>query len=209
MSTVCGCSDEKVEKNETFTVRLVALKGSDDPSKLNEPIKVVRRLVLGLTEKSPQIEEIGDNLYKFTIEGKLIPSATARIQTPVVHVAMYGSPAHTADNQPIPDNATLVVDQADMQSIYLEKDRLGQPFYVFEFTPEGRKKFERYTTDNVGNYIMIGFEGRVINWIPIKEPVKGSQGLIEGRFRKDHAERYLWGLRQAIIGYRLEIVKDP
>ena len=206
---VCGCSSEKTIENETFTVKLVALKGSEDPSKLDDPVHMVSKLVFELTDQSPQIEEVGDNLFKFTIEGKLVPSATARFQTPVVHVAMYGSPAHGGDNQSIPDNATLVVDQSDMESIYLDKDRLGAPYYRFEFTPEGRKKFERYTTDNVGNFVMIGFEGRIINWMPIKEPVLGSEGIIEGQFRKDHAERYLWGFRQAIIGYRIEIVKNP
>jgi preprotein translocase subunit SecD len=201
---LAGCSSPL----ETYTVELVPLPGSPDPSRLENPQQVVGTLVLGLTEQQPLIDKVGDNRYRFTVEANITPGAVARFQTPAVYLELVGWNDHVADNRPVPEEAEVIVTQDDIRSIWLENDRLGKPVLIFEFKEEGQEKFETYTAGHVGNFVMSGIDGRVVNWIPIREPVLGERGWIEGRFSQEQALRYLWGIRVAMAGYRLQIVGD-
>jgi preprotein translocase subunit SecD len=194
---------------ETFVVELVALPGSPDPSGLADPKSVVEKLVFELTGQQPQIDEVGDDLYSFTVRGKLRPCAAARFQTPITRLEIVGSRQYVADNRPVPDDADLIITEKDLKSVYLEYNRLDRPEFVFEFTSDGEKRFEDYTESHVGDYVLFAFGGRVVNWVPIEGPVKGSQGIVEGRFNKEQALRYLLGLRMSMAGFRLAIVQEP
>lgn len=191
---------------ETYTVELVPLPGSDDVSQLENPRQTVGRLVLGLSGQQPMVEEVGENLYSFTIEGNLQPGIVARFQTPVVSLELVGYEERVPDNRPIPEDAEVIATEADICSIMLEHDRLGKPVFYFDFTEEGQAKFEEYTANHIEEYVIFGIDGRVVNWIPIREPVLGKTGVIEGRLTKEQALRYLWGIRMSMEGYRLKIV---
>ncbi len=193
---------------ETYIVKLEALPGFPDPSEIDNPRQIVGTLVLGLTGRQPAIEEVGENRYQFTLAADLQPGVIARLQTPAVHLDLVGWDEYVADNRPIPHEAELIVTEQDMRTIYLEYDRLNKPLLIFEFTEDGQAKFEEYTANHVGNFIMFGVGGRVVNWIPIREPVLGNKGYIEGLLTREQAMRYLWGITMSMKGYRLVIVRD-
>jgi len=200
-----GC----VSPLETYTVRLVPLPGSHDPSKLDNPRAIVGNLVLGLLGQQPEIEEIGDNLYLFTIEANITPGAIARLQTPSVKLVLAGWDDRVADNRPVPPAAEVLITEADLKTIRLDEDHDGKPIMIFEFKEDGQRKFEKYTAENIGKFIIVGIDGRVVNWMPIRQPVLGERGMIEGRFTKEQAIRYVWGIRMSMTGYRLQIVDNP
>jgi preprotein translocase subunit SecD len=108
-------------------------------------------------------------------------------------VAYQEEPGYTMVRPPWMDERIYVAPEA----IVNEKDiastttvDMKEQFGVgVEFTRGGARRLARFTGDNVGGYMALILDGRVIQVLPILEPVREGRLLLAGGFNKEQATK--------------------
>jgi len=97
-----------------------------------------------------------------------------------------GSATPTVQLSPIPSTTgaettyPTVLTGKDLQTASVGFDNLGRPQIDFTLTSSGAKKFADFTTKNVGKYLAITMDKKVIECPVIQNPITGGQGVING-----------------------------
>ncbi|WP_158521586.1 protein translocase subunit SecD [Candidatus Fokinia solitaria] len=84
----------------------------------------------------------------------------------------------------------------------------GEYVVSFSLNSEGAQKFGTYTSKNVGKYIAIVIDNRIISAPSIKEPIRGGNGMISGSFSLESANELASMLRSGSLPVALTIVEE-
>jgi preprotein translocase subunit SecD len=120
-----------------------------------------------------------------------------------------GTPAATpgaASPTPAPQVYTNVLSGKDLQSASVGFDQYNRPQINFVLNPDGAKKFGDYTTKNVGKYLAITMDKKVINSAVIQEPITGGRGVINGIPSLQEAQSVVIQLQYGALPIPLKVV---
>jgi preprotein translocase subunit SecD len=104
-----------------------------------------------------------------------------------------------------------VITGADLKSVAVTSnpnDPTAGIFIAFELNENGAMAFGDYTTNNVGKYVAIVLDKKVISCPGINEPITGGKGIIQGSFTRDTANQLATVLRYGSLPVPLEIAQS-
>ncbi len=84
----------------------------------------------------------------------------------------------------------------------------NQPYIQFSLTSDGAKIFGDFTSKNVGKYLAITLDKRVISSPVIKSAITGGSGIIEGQFTLDQANNLVVQLKYGALPIPLKVVQS-
>lgn len=100
----------------------------------------------------------------------------------------------------------------DLQTASVGFDNLNRPEIDFTLTSEGAKKFADYTSKNVGKYLAITMDKKVIECPIIQGPITGGRGQITGGsgpgFTLQQAQSLVIQLRYGALPIPLKVVES-
>ena len=114
----------------------------------------------------------------------------------------------------LPDKSIVKVEKkvlltgADLSDAQVTFDQFGRAQVGFTFKSSAAKKFEDYTTKNIGKYLTIVLDNRVISSPVINSPIPGGKGVIEGGFTLDSARNLAVLLRGGALPLPVRIVEN-
>lgn len=76
----------------------------------------------------------------------------------------------------------------ELQAVAVNKNQFGSYEINFSLTTTGTKIFLNYTTENIGSYLGIVLDKRVISAPSINAPITGGSAQITGNFTEETAE---------------------
>ncbi|WP_299027894.1 protein translocase subunit SecD [uncultured Thermanaerothrix sp.] len=123
----------------------------------------------------------------------------ASTETPTPETTPEASPT------PVPTRYHTVLTGRDLKSVGVSRDTLGRYVVDIEFTDEGARIFKEWTTQNVGKYLGIVLDKRVISSPVIREPITEGRGQIEGNFTSESANALAVQLRYGALPIPLNI----
>ncbi len=131
------------------------------------------------------------------------PTITPTIgETPTPETTPESSPTPTATAT---TRYHTVLTGRDLKSVGVSRDTLGRYVVDIEFTDEGARIFKEWTTQNVGKYLGIVLDKRVISSPVIREPITEGRGQIEGNFTSETANALAVQLRYGALPIPLNI----
>ncbi len=118
------------------------------------------------------------------------------------------------DTVVLPNKATaklqkkVLLTGADLSDAQVTFDQFGRPQVGFTFKGSAAKSFEDYTTKNIGKYLTIVLDNRVISSPVINSPIPGGKGVIEGGFTLDSARDLAVLLRGGALPLPVRVVEN-
>ncbi|MCL4488552.1 MAG: protein translocase subunit SecD [Chloroflexi bacterium] len=111
-----------------------------------------------------------------------------------------------------PTTATIyrtVMTGKDLQTASVAfQQTTNQPYIQFSLTSDGAKIFSDYTSNNVGKYLAIVLDKRVISSPVIKSAITGGSGQIEGQFTLQEAQNLVVQLKYGALPIPLKVVES-
>jgi preprotein translocase subunit SecD len=101
---------------------------------------------------------------------------------------------------------TTVLSGSDLQSASVGFDQLNRPEIDFVLNSDGAKKFADFTSANVGKYLSITMDKKVIESPVIQGAITGGRGVINGSFTLQSAQSLVIQLRYGALPVPLRVV---
>ncbi|MBU0493943.1 MAG: protein translocase subunit SecD [Chloroflexi bacterium] len=99
-------------------------------------------------------------------------------------------------------SAYVVIDQNTSSQFY------GKPIISLTFTGEGAAKFAQYTTNNVGSYLAIVIDKRVISSPRVESAITEGKAVIQGQFTLDESRGLAAQLQYGALPIPFRIVSQ-
>ncbi len=118
------------------------------------------------------------------------------------------------DKVVLPDKTTITLPKkviltgADLADAQVTFDQFGRPQVGFTFKSSAARTFEDYTTKNIGKYLTIVLDNRVISSPVINSPIPGGKGVIEGGFTLNSARDLAVLLRGGALPLPVTVVEN-
>lgn len=160
--------------------------------------------VVSVLKQTGQLEfvDFGDT---FVEEGTVVKTSLGGSQVNPTNETETGTPEVDAA---ITDTVwNTVMTGADLKSVGVTTDNLGNPVISFELTPEGRQIFADFTSKNVGKFLGITLDKTVISAPSINEPITEGVGVISGNFSVDSANSLAVQLRYGSLPVALKVIE--
>lgn len=178
----------------TLDKRVNALQGAVevvrkriDPGGTME-ILVTHNNVDRLVIQVPGIKEKAEKKGDLTIDSltKLLGST---VQLQFIDTGSESFPEGTDISEQIKNGKYPVTfEGSELNKAEFRTDQVGQPIVGFEWKKEAGDRFGQYTSQNVGKYMAIVLDGKVISCPVIKGPIWGGSGVIEGKFSTEQVD---------------------
>ncbi|HKV46204.1 MAG TPA: protein translocase subunit SecD [bacterium] len=97
---------------------------------------------------------------------------------------------------------------ADLITAQEQFDQFGAPIVGFTLKSSAAKKFEDYTSKNIGKYLTIVLDNRVISSPVINSAIPGGRGIIQGGFTLESARDLAVLLRGGALPVPVEVVEN-
>jgi preprotein translocase subunit SecD len=133
----------------------------------------------------------------------LTPTANATPTAEATATSTTGNPTPTATHV-----YQTIMTGKDLKSADVGFDQYNQPLVNFTLTAQGSKTFADFTTKNVGKYLAITLDKKVIESPVIREPITGGSGQISGGFTLDSAKSLVIELRYGALPIPLKVVES-
>lgn len=119
----------------------------------------------------------------------------------------------TTDATPPVDNTEnkiwhTVMTGKDIKTVQVSAGTTGGYSVDFTLTDEGAKIFKDYTTANVGKYLSIVLDKKVISSPTISNPIPDGSGQITGSYTSDEANNLAVTLRYGRLSVPVEVVES-
>lgn len=101
-----------------------------------------------------------------------------------------------------------VMTGTELSSVAVTQDQIGRYVVQFELKAEGQKVFADYTTNNVGRYLAIVLDKKVVSTPVINSPITEGSGIIEGNFTYESANELAVQLRYGSLPIPLKVVES-
>ena len=139
------------------------------------------------------------------------PASPTAALTPGATPTAGQSPTPAASPTPAKVYTTILTGK-DLQSASVGFDNLGRPEIDFTLTADGTKKFADFTSKNVGKYLAITMDKKVIECPVIQSPITGGRGTINGGngpgFTLQQAQSLVIQLRYGALPIPLKVVES-
>ena len=97
---------------------------------------------------------------------------------------------------------------ADLKNVGVQMyEQRNMPVVAFEMTDEGGKIFAEHTRQNIGRFVTLVLDGRVISSPRINSEIPNGQGVIEGNFTVESANALAVQLKYGSLPIPLKIVE--
>ena len=97
---------------------------------------------------------------------------------------------------------------ADLKNVGVQLiEQQNRPVVVFEMTDEGGKIFADFTRNNIGKFLTLVLDGRVISSPRINSEIPNGEGVIEGNFTIEDANAMAVQLKYGSLPIPLRIVE--
>lgn len=134
------------------------------------------------------------------------PAAGLPASTPTVTGTATVTP--TQETTPTVKVYTTIMTGRHLKSAEVGFDQLGKPNIHFTLKDDGPKIFADFTSKNVGRYLAIALDKRVISCPVIKSPITDGSGVIEGNFTIDAARNLVVILKYGALPVPLEVIEN-
>ena len=81
-----------------------------------------------------------------------------------------------------------IMTNAEIKSATVTKSSLGQYQISFSLTEQGTKIFSEFTSNNIGHYLAIVLDKKVLSMPAIQSAITAGSGVIVGNFTEDSAQ---------------------
>ena len=140
-------------------------------------------------------------------------SITATLTTettisPTVAITPTAPVTPTAEAAPTPPTErvfTTVMTGKELDKVGVALDQFGKPEIRFSLKPEGARIFADFTTKNVGKFLAIVLDKRVISCPRIETPITEGSGRITGKFTLEEARSLAVQLRYGALPIPLRV----
>lgn len=116
-----------------------------------------------------------------------VPSADTPAAEPVYHTVMTG---------------------ADLDQVTVTTNQMGQYVVAFTLKPQGKDIFAQYTTNNIGKFLAIVLDNKVISTPRIESAITQGQGEITGNFTRETANELAVQLRYGALPIPMKVVES-
>lgn len=145
-------------------------------------------------------------VLEFVDTGDISPEEGSFIQTDLATGSVTETPPPTDGTEPPAVYHTIMTGR-ELQSVNVSLDSLGSPAIDFVLTPEGATIFGQHTAANVGKFLTITLDKRVISPAQIQGAITGGQGQITGSFTAESANELAVQLRYGSLPIPLKVVE--
>jgi preprotein translocase subunit SecD len=187
---------------------VVEVPGMSDPKAMIGVIKetgLLEFVNLGATYLEPGTAVVTD--HKVGSGTATTPSATtAPTLAPTAAPGTTPSPAATPTAAPVVYPTILTGDQLSNVSVSL--DELGKYQVNFTLKSDAAVKFRDYTTNNVGKYLAIVLDKKVVSAPSIQSVIPDGQGRITGSFTYQEANNLMITLRYGSLPVPFKVVES-
>jgi len=135
------------------------------------------------------------------------PTAETTI-SPTVAITPTAEVTPTAEAAPTPPTErvfTTVMTGKELDKVGVALDQFGKPEIRFSLKPEGARIFADFTTKNVGKFLAIVLDKRVISCPRIETPITEGSGRITGKFTLEEARSLAVQLRYGALPIPLRV----
>ncbi len=143
-------------------------------------------------------------------ESTVAPAETEATEEPTETPAAETTPAETTPETEAtptaePTRYHTVLTGNDLKSVGVVRGQLNEYQVAIEFNTEGGDIFEEWTSNNVGKYLGIVLDKKVVSSPVIKNVIRDGQGVIEGGFTAETANDLAIKLRYGSLPIPLNI----
>jgi preprotein translocase subunit SecD len=186
-------------------------------------LKIIRNRVDQLGVAEPAITRQGTNRILVELPGIQNPQRAIDLigKTALLEFVDTGTvslPQGTAwkgnDTVALPDGSTqhvaknVILTGADLSDAQVQFDQYGRAQVGFTFKSSAARKFEDYTSKNIGKYLTIVLDNRVISSPVIQSAIPGGKGVIEGGFTLESARDLAVLLRGGALPLPVHVVEN-
>jgi len=186
-------------------------------------LRIIRNRVDQLGVAEPDIARQGTNRIVLELPGISDPARAIALigKTALLEFIDTGTQSLPAgaswtnqNTAVLPDKSTVKVAKtvlltgADLTDAQVTFDQYGRPQVGFTFKSSAAKKFEDYTTKNIGKYLTIVLDNQVISSPVINSPIPGGKGVIEGGFTLESARDLAVLLRAGALPLPVTVVEN-
>ena len=128
--------------------------------------------------------------------------------SPTVAITPTAPVTPTAEAAPTPPTErvfTTVMTGKELDKVGVALDQFGKPEIRFSLKPEGARIFADFTTKNVGKFLAIVLDKRVISCPRIETPITEGSGRITGKFTLEEARSLAVQLRYGALPIPLRV----
>jgi preprotein translocase subunit SecD len=111
------------------------------------------------------------------------------------------------DGETPPTVYPTIMTGRDLQLVQVSQDQLGQYVIQFDLTRDGAEVFAEHTAANVGRFLTIVLDKRVISSPVINSAIPDGQGIIQGSFTAESANALAVQLRYGSLPVPLKVVE--
>ncbi len=185
--------------------------------------KVVENRVNGLGVTEPVVQRVGSQRILVELPGIKDPETAVKTlrETALMEWVDVGSnwlepgtivqtDVETAETTETGDEESpvyhTVLTGANLRDANVAFDRAGRPIIAFELDGEGARIFAEHTAANVGQYLAIVLDKKVISCPRISTAIPDGRGQIEGQFTVEDARAIVLQLRYGSLPVPLRIL---
>ncbi len=206
-----------------------------DPTSMDAAISVVQSRVNALGVSEPLVQQASGNRIIVELPGikdpdqavktigqtgtlEFIDAGSTPLPVGTVVTTTEGGPtpaavptpnASTPAASPTPNKVyTTVMDGKGLQTANVSFDQLNRPQIDFVLNSDGSKVFGDWTSKNVGKYLAISLDKKVIESPQIQGAITGGHGQITGGFTLQSAQSLVIQLRYGALPIPLKVVSS-
>ncbi len=189
---IFGVAEPLIQRQGTDRL-VVELPGVEDPQRVKDLIKVTAVLEWKLVKAGPAETEAA----LLGGEGAAVP-ADAQV--------VRGDPKRSAGGFYLVDKVAAVTGK-ELSSVRRSQDEWNSPAVSFSLSPEGSRRFEQVTGENIGKSIAIILDNKVISAPRVEDRISGS-GIIRGRFTLEEADDLVTVLRAGALPAGIQYLEE-
>lgn len=210
-----GVAEPLIQRQGTcrLVVQLPGISNSDDA------IKVFgSTALLELVDTADQSIQEGTTIQTTGPSTVVLPGQTQTAAAPTPTIAARATVTATAGvsgTNPITSTAQVTPTyRTVMTGSYLRtasvafNQTTNQPYIQFTLTDDGAKIFADYTAKNVGKFLTITLDKRVISSPRINSAIPSGSGIIEGQFTRDQANNLVLQLKYGALPVPLQVIQS-
>ncbi len=142
--------------------------------------------------------------------GAATPSPTAVPSPTATVTATTGATSTVPVSPPSPTSQvyTSIIQGKDLKSAEVGFDEFGRPEIQFNLNPEGAQKIAEFTRNNIGKYMPITMDKKVISSPVVQAAITEGRGRITGNFTLEEAQSLVIQLKYGSLPIPLKVVEN-
>jgi preprotein translocase subunit SecD len=147
---------------------------------------------------------ISNKALQTSISDVNVRNIAIRLATDADVIIFWGSSSQLQTGQSIPSDADVVFTNSDISSAEAKFDN-GVWLVSVQLTGDGGQRFFDYSSSHIGEFLNIGYGGKVISSPQLQTPIKNGALFIVGSFSEMDAKILAAQLNSGPLPYGLEV----